>query len=382
MFSILSKRCGFNALTIKGILVLIMSTGLLFGYSTTNATVSTAVNTKEDRSFAAKTLTMLPMVAFRQPIAPTEKIIFIHTSSTGGTPLHYLVQAMERSGNWPQIKMERFGVPRTPWISNNRLHLGYIGGMQTAWDELKNDPKYCDQYNFISGHFPFGLHEYAHLTNAKYITLIRHPVDREISALNFDYQRGFVAKDEALQYIRGSLDNPQTRTLAGVKYMSGECNAATLARAKENIEKFFLPGGVGVTEDTNAFMQVLASRQGWGDVATTQAQVTGDKLIHTVPKDLQAELLARHKYDFELYVWAKARWYAWKAQNVINKDPAAVQTYFCIPPEYPVTRKGKFLSFDQINKYNAELQKPNELLEVEQMWPPKEDQTSTLTTRP
>ncbi len=79
-----------------------------------------------------------------------------------------------------------------------------------------------------------------------------------VSDTNLAYQRGYISKSEAKHYLlHGRIDNVQTRIIAGEKYMSGECNAEVLHVAKQNIENHFLLAGV--TEDTNKFLQVLAS---------------------------------------------------------------------------------------------------------------------------
>ena len=73
------------------------------------------------------------------------------------------------------------------------------------------------------------------------------------------------------------IDNPQVRLIAGTECMTRVCNAETLAKAKENIERHFLL--VAPHEDVNSFIQILASVQGWGSLAYAPLQITREKAV-------------------------------------------------------------------------------------------------------
>lgn len=144
--------------------------------------------------------------------------------------------------------------------------------------------------------------------------------------------------------------------LAGKEFMHGSCNEHTLAVALENIEKHFLLAGI--TEDTNAFLQILASIQQWGPLAVTNAQVSGNKVIEEseLSAEIKRQLTDKHSYDMQLYKLIKLRWTAWKAENVLGEKYSKVeqesQTVTCIPHDFAKTRKALRMSPSMIEEYN------------------------------
>jgi hypothetical protein len=324
---------------------------------------------KRDNSFATQQLENLPLVNFRRPQKPVEHLIFLHFPKTGGTNIHFIAEALARISK-SKFKNKRFGVPirssPVPKAAPNLVYRGWQGGLGNADKELAADPNCCKDVDLISGHFPFGLHEKIGVP-AQYITLLRDPVERAISCANFDNQRGFVADEVVNEYLlEAEIDNPATRMLAGPEYMSGECSQNTLEKAKANIEKHFLL--VGITEDANTFYQALETIQGWGPISMVRSQVTGEKKISEPSPDVIARLQAKHKIDKDLYEWAKARWYKWKAENIasiMEMDPK--QQYICIPAEFAKTRIPLLMTADEIAAFNKA--KPQELIRVDQIPP-------------
>lgn len=349
----------------------------------THSNSKEAVNLKEDRSFASKKVDILRKVTFKQQISPASKIIFIHLAQTGGTGMYFLTQALEKTQQ-VNLKGERCSVPENPAVCPNIVTEGYIGGLPTAREYLQQSSTYFDQFNFISGHLPYGLHELGEgeIKDAKYITLIRDPrglLGREIAAINFAYQRGYIkTKNDAIQLLMTSLNNSQTRMLAGEKYVTGPCTEETLQKAKENIEKHFML--VAVTENTNSFIEILASIQGWGNLALPRTQVSGDK-IFAKEEDLSADLRTyideSNKFDIALYEWAKVRWENWTKLYVSStEDIKADETVLCILPDYASTRTPYLVARQSIDEYNKQTD-GTELLETEQIWREPE----TITTK-
>jgi hypothetical protein len=302
---------------------------------------------KKNLSYATAKIKILPLLKLSPKLAITnDNIIFIHPPKVGGTNVVYVIDAIK------SIKSHRFAVPRIAGVSPGLITQGWLGGLISLKEQCKETSNNeCSKYNFLSGHFPYGAHNYLH-NKYQYITLIRHPVEREISSVNFDYQRGYIKnKQEAIKtLIAVMIDNPQTRMLAGESYMSGECNERTLEVAKKNMEKFLL---VGVTEDTNSFVQALISILNAEPVAIGKSQVTQDKIFKKLPKEIQSALLNKHQYDLALYKYAKDRWKKWKQANIFSTLPiTAQQKILTILPDFANRHEAIYMNNAQIEEYN------------------------------
>ena len=115
---------------------------------------------------------------------------------------------------------------------------------------------------------PFGLH--ARLSRpATYITVLRDPVDRVISAFYFmsNYKlhpnywkfrrEGWQLED----FVRRSpRENVQSKMMAGANY-DEPCTAEILEKAKQNLAKYF--SVVGLTERFEESLALMKLRFGW-----------------------------------------------------------------------------------------------------------------------
>lgn len=327
---------------------------------------------KNSPSFASATLSILPTVAFNTPMPipmrPEQSITFIHIPQTGGSNLNYLVcaKAWVPPGTNPPFNAKRFALPtRKDKISPKKMIQGWEGGLYTVKNILPKTPNSCESLDFesldfLQSHFPFGVHEYIKRKTA-YVTLVRDPVSRELSALNAAHQRYDIGSNPT-EYLMGCLDNPQTRLLAGQAYMEKDCTEETLVQAKKNINEHFLLAGV--TEDTNGFLQIFASMQKWGPIALCKAQVTGKKVIDTPTPALKQMLEEKHQFDVQLYAWVRDRWYKWK-QTFVQDEPQAIprlQPIFSIVPDYPDKRMPQFMTKKEIQAFNQKA--PDELVNV------------------
>lgn len=319
---------------------------------------------KTNRSFASQKLALLQPLNFNFPVPSQPSLIFLHPPKTGGTNLCFITEALSKIK--PEFKQHRFSVPRLKGQSPNKMVDNWQGGLESAEEALRQNPNFCDSINFMSGHFPFGLHQLINVP-ARYIALIRNPIERELSSANFDYQRGFINQGQAEEYLlQENIDNPQTRLLAGQDFMVGTCNELTLAKAQENIEKHFLLAGV--TEDTNTFIQILASIQGWGPIALCRAQVTGDKVFVQPSTEFKQRLLDKHQFDIKLYNWVKSRWANWKENYVkspkVETLEQAKEKILCITEDFTHTRIPLLLTKYEIGLYNEQVS--DDLIELTQ----------------
>lgn len=312
----------------------------------------------KNKSFAESTLTVFRKVVFNIPVMPSKTLILLHTPKTAGTNLSYISDALSKVS--PHFQITRFAVPRAEGRSPGYISNGWQGGLETARAKLQVTPHFCDEMNFISGHFPLGLHELL-TQSAQYITLIRHPVERELSTANFDFQRGYVQKEHFEEYVLSALDNPQVRMIAG--QMSDECTEETLEKAKSNIEKYFML--VGVTEMATQFMEVLASIQGWGPIAIAKAQVTGVKAVEDPSEKFVEHLSNKHQFDLQLYSWARQRWLNWYESAVAEVvSYSQNEKVLCLASDYATTKTPIQMTVYQIDTYNGN--QPPGLVEISQ----------------
>lgn len=372
-------------------------TSTLVKTQTTLSDPNKATADKTQISFAHPKLTVYEPLAFNTVFPPIESTIFMHPPKTAGSSFVNVVRAIERTKMDGSYKTFRFGVPPRTKHSPNRISDDkqggvWQGGLQTANEKLNENPNFIEEANqfkfqFLSGHFPYGLHTRIQKP-IQYIVLVANPIEREISCLNFDFQRGFVEATEAETYLETALDNPQTRMIAGPDYMSSKirCDATVLEKAKQNIQKHFLLAGV--KDDADTFLRVFISMQGWGPLAACRAQVTGTKVItSTDPRlpALQALLAEKHSIDLQLYAWIKKRWEEWKAQHIktpsitekpkeaaIKSSPAGAndtktnteQQLLCVLPDFATVHQPKFMTRTEIEAYNKSVS--DDLVEVTQ----------------
>lgn len=175
------------------------------------------------------------------------------------------------------------------------------------------------EIKLILGHVGFGLHEILG-RELKYITFLRHPVDRVISWY-YHQQRVKDAKyHQESQYfsLRELIttlqpiptDNHQTRYLSGdwlqqqlgqtgVSY--GECDRSLLNRAKENLRQYF--SVVGIQEDFDGSLALCKKVLQWQKIDYIPENIGKDKA-----KLAQSEIdfIAKcNPWDLELYEYAK-----------------------------------------------------------------------------
>jgi hypothetical protein len=190
-----------------------------------------------------------------------------------------------------------------------------LGGVQTIQQHL-------DYYNleaksnvqFITGHMPLPTGNYFK-KDVSYISIIRDPVDRALSLMNFLYQNQ-EAKESDLENIilNVEMDNLQTRWIAGEEYVNGECTEQTFAKALENIHNkliFTVP-----IEGTDTLMSLIVNHFNAKNFAYTRTRVTGTNIVNKENKYLCNKILEKNHYDKKLYEFVKIYWESWKLGNI------------------------------------------------------------------
>jgi hypothetical protein len=221
-----------------------------------------------------------------------QALIFVHIPKSAGTTLNHVI-------TWEyspfQIALVDGRFPRWGW---RRL---------TQWPKSR-----LARSSVFTGHMPFGLDRYLAPRQARYITVLRKPVERVIS--EYFYRIGRKShpwEDRAIKgyslrdYVeRLPYDNVQTKLLAGgnpgYDFMAGSCSDAMLETAKRNLaERCSLVGLTERFEETLALSRILL---GWKVPRYAMMRVTpGRSKEKEVPPDLR-ELIAEHnRYDTALY---------------------------------------------------------------------------------
>jgi len=241
---------------------------------------------------------------------PQKAQIFLHIPKCGGTTLSQLLAcgAQYQGHNYRRYIVRDFS-------PGALIRPGWTG----AWQEVQRRTlEGTPQADYITGHFPFGVHEFLS-RKCRYTTLLRDPVRREISVFNYMHQKGFIRSGVKLDQLitdRVVLDNPQVRMLAGIGAMSGLCTEETYLAAVDNLEKYF--DMVGVVEESADFIRALAAWNGWLPMLYARAQVTGVRIVSAIDQDLEETIENHHSFDVRLHRYAAGKWQDWKRRWVID----------------------------------------------------------------
>ena len=176
----------------------------------------------------------------------------------------------------------------------------------------------------IAGHITFGLHDRLPV-NARYITLLREPVERTLSHYFFFVQppgkragragKGFVPPwlpqpspdltlDESLTERGYIPDNLQTRMLCGLVSPYDPLPPDALERAKLNLRERF--AFVGTTERFAEFLALLNLDLEWPTVACKPANVNRHRpRKRDIPPNVVRLVEERNTLDRELHAYAE-----------------------------------------------------------------------------
>lgn len=166
------------------------------------------------------------------------------------------------------------------------------------------------QLTAVSMMLPVGLHEFLE-RKVQYISFVRHPIKRCLSALNFVYAKRdthpFAPKYQQCKYSISKLidsdeilfSNDQVRFLSGSNRVQVGMNE--LEDAKKNaLERFVF---IGVTEHFGSCWKRIETLLGWrSDSGRTLNQGVYDATLQINSHDMDC-LLKSNQFDFLLYNW-------------------------------------------------------------------------------
>ena len=191
-----------------------------------------------------------------------------------------------------------------------------IGSFQRLMRGCKED------FNFISGHFPYGVHHFTH-RDVKYITFLRDPIDRAVSFYYFvqqdgdnpktrhplcDYAESVSLKDF---YLDKQFHNLQTRYTAGLLFHKSYTfldslglENKVLERAISNLRNryFFF----GFLEEREESLQTLARKLKWnkGVKVSPQKKTRLRVKVNDLDNETLQVLKFANRLDQKLYDFA------------------------------------------------------------------------------
>jgi hypothetical protein len=249
----------------------------------------------------------------RQPV-----LAFVHIPRTGGGTVSWAI-----SENYSHQKAPG-NYQKDPW--NTRAGLESLGSRPGYWLA-------------VGDHIPYGLYLRYLPANARYITVLRDPVDRILSHYHFHAQKGLrklrsiwedlenferieregnessdsivlpedteFSLEEGLRRKICIYDNFMTRFLWGGESLFGELPSDALERAKQNVAAFWF---VGIRERLDESIILLGQKLGVGLMPYYRRHVSqGRPSLAETSQDLR-ELIAEHNaLDLELYEFSRAR---------------------------------------------------------------------------
>jgi len=234
-----------------------------------------------------------------------EALIFLHVPKSAGTTLNRLIE-------WEYPLFDMYSVD--PYFfrwSRTRL--------------FKLSQERLQRFRVFKGHMPFGLH--ARLSRpATYITVLRDPVDRVISAFYFmsNYKlhpnywkfrrEGWQLED----FVRRSpRENVQSKMMAGANY-DEPCTAEILEKAKQNLAKYF--SVVGLTERFEESLALMKLRFGWKLDTYSSFNVTRSRPKKRELSEATVNLIAEtNRFDVDLYKFGATLF-----ERAVESNPAAV----------------------------------------------------------
>lgn len=170
-----------------------------------------------------------------------------------------------------------------------------------------------EKIQVLQGHMPFGLHAFLP-QGALYITLLREPVDRVISA--YYYICGFaghplhkvVSPMSLEEFVSKTIDNQPTRLLAGQTMADvafGQCSSEMLETAKTNLREHF--SVIGLTERFDETLILLKRYLGWKEITvySHQNMTVARPPKSAIPKSAIRLIEEHSQLDIALYQYAK-----------------------------------------------------------------------------
>jgi len=218
---------------------------------------------------------------------PEEAVIFLHVPKTAGTTLNRLIE-------WEYPLFEIYSIDPVffRWSASHLWHL--------PAQRLK-------RMRMFKGHMFFGVHEILPQP-ATYITVLRDPIDRVISA--FYFMRSYMLHPLYWKFRRENWtledfvrrsprDNAQCKII-GVAEYEKPCTAEVCERAKDNLVRYF--SVVGLSERFEESLALMKLRFGWKLQRYSSFNVTRTRPGKAdIPRSTLDLIQEKNCFDISLY---------------------------------------------------------------------------------
>jgi hypothetical protein len=249
-----------------------------------------------------------------------EALIFLHIPKTAGTTLNRIIE-------WQYSPLSIFtidplGIRATPERFKTFSE-------QRRW-----------KLRVVRGHMVYGIHQFLP-QGATYITMLRDPVARLLSAYSFALRRPLNPMYRKLKHGRLGIEafvqltpnrqNLQCRALAGVEDVN--CDQRVLDMAKANIMKSF--SVVGLCERFEESLILMSKAFGWEIPYYENRKVS--KVRPALEPGVVSMIQEHNRFDMELYEFARKRFEdtLHKKEDVMRQALAEMDS---IPRPGPVKR--------------------------------------------
>jgi hypothetical protein len=253
-----------------------------------------------------------------------EAIIFLHLPKTAGTTLNRLIE-----WEYPLSAMYSIDPVLFEWSAAHLRKLPLARLRKTR---------------MFKGHMLFGLHEILPQPST-YITVLRDPVERVLSAFYFmrsyrlhplywKLRREKWTIEEFVQ--RSTRDNVQCKIIAGADYHA-PCTEAILEKASHHLNEHF--SVIGLSERFEESLALMKLRFGWQLKSYSSFNVTRSRPKRGDLSSTTLDLISdRNRFDVALYQHA-----AMLFETAVSKQPGEVKR---IAGELETTRARAKGSFD------------------------------------
>jgi hypothetical protein len=216
-----------------------------------------------------------------------EAVIFLHVPKTAGTTLNRLIE-------WEYPLFEIYSVDPV-FFRWSASHLWQLPARRLKRTRM------------FKGHMLFGLHKILP-QRATYITVLREPVDRVISA--FYFMRSYMLHPAYWQFRRENWtledfvrrlprENAQSKILAGGEFNS-PCTEEIFEQAKENLLRHF--SVVGLSERFEESLALMKLRFGWKLQRYSSFNVTRARpKKRDLPQTTLDLIVEKNSFDVALY---------------------------------------------------------------------------------
>ncbi len=246
-----------------------------------------------------------------------ENIIFLHIPKAGGTTLRHVF------------------LNQYKYLKSHEIYTINRTKETEIFQNLSHQKK--QEIKLLIGHMPFGMHkELNH--NFKYITFLRNPIERVISAYYynkenessdvFDLING--NKLSLYDYLLNNIEpwsmNAMTKHLYGCnqKQFKENCTEDMFNEAINNLNSNFI--FTGIVEEFNKSLIILKEKLNWSNPYYKSLNITKNKISKSEIDSNVLQLISElNFYDIKLYKFARIKFLSdW---NMINNSEKKLAHY-------------------------------------------------------